>query len=106
MPGTAKLWWHDGSARDARYSPTPLINEPELGFETLSISSTPVTTGPAPEDGYVAVLQTTVDILYVVRRPGETRDATAPEAKPLLATGAGVASIGLMPGFTISIMEA
>jgi len=106
MPGTAKLWWHDGSTRDARYHPTPLINEPELGFETLTLSSSPVSSSAAPQDAFVAVIETDVPVRYIVRAPGETRDAAAAEAKPLVATGHGVATIGILPGYTLSLMEA
>jgi hypothetical protein len=105
MPGTAKLWWHDGSTRDARYHPTPLINEPEIGFETLALSAAPAATGAAPEHAHVAVLETDVAIRYLVRAPGDMRDATAAEAKPLAATGSAVATIGVRPGYTLSIRE-
>jgi len=106
MPGTAKLWWHDGSTRDARYHPTPLINEPEIGFETIAISASPAASTAAPEDCYVAVLETDVAIRYLVRVPGDSRDASADEAKPLVATGHAVATIGILPGSTLSIVEA
>lgn len=105
MPGTVNLWWHDGSTRDARYHPTPLIGEPEMGFETHPLSATPVSSTPAPEDVYVAVIETDVDIRYLVTAPGDLRDASAPEAKPLVATGHSVATIGIRPGFSLSMVE-
>jgi len=106
MPGSVKLWWHDGATRDARYHATPLVNEPEMGFETLSLSATPVTTPPAPAEAHVAVLETDVALRYLVVAPGEARDATDPKAKPLAATGFAVATVGVRPGHSLSLVEA
>jgi len=105
MPGTVKLWWHDGSTRDARYHPTILINEPELGFETVAVSSTPASSGVAPGEAYVAAVETDVDLRYRVLAPSQSGDAADPEAKPLRVTGFAVATIGVQPGFTISFLE-
>lgn len=106
MPGTLKIWFHDGSTRDARYNPTPLINEPELGFETLAVSAIPATSGPAPADAHVAVIECDVDIRYRVTAPGGAEDATSPRAKPMAATGFRTATVGLYPGAVLSVVEA
>jgi len=37
MPGTVKVWWHDGAVRDIRYHNIPVVNEPELGFEAVAV---------------------------------------------------------------------
>lgn len=105
MAGTLKLWWHDGSTLDARSHPTPLINEPERGFESHTVGTTPVSTGPAPSDCYVAVVETTVPIRYRILAPGQTGSAADPEAKPLNATGFAVATVGIVPGAVLSVME-
>lgn len=106
MPGTVKLWWHDGSTLDVRSHPTPLINEPELGFETLSVDSGgAVVSGAAPDDAHVAVIESAVNLRYRVLRPGDNGAATDPEAKPLLATLPGIAAIGIEPGYSLSLIE-
>ncbi len=106
MPATVKLWWHDGSTLDVRSHPTPLIAEPELGFETLAVdTAAPVESGAAPEDAHVAVIESAVSLRYRVLRPGESGAATDPEAKPLLATLPGIATIGVAPGFRLSLIE-
>lgn len=105
MPGTLKIWWHDGSTRDARYHPTPLINEPPLGFETISVAGAAVSTGPAPAEAHVAVIESNVAIRYVVQAPGSATDADAASAKPMAATGFGTATIGIQPGHRLSVRE-
>lgn len=105
MPGTVKLWWHDGSTLDVRNHPTILINEPELGFETHTVGAAPVATSAAPADAHVAVLQSTVNLRYRVLRPGQSGSAADPEAKPLVATGLAVATIGVEPGLRLSLVE-
>ena len=55
MPGLVKIWWHDGATRDIRYHDIPVVNEPELAFETLAVNATPANTSAAPEDASVAV---------------------------------------------------
>lgn len=105
MPGTVKLWWHDGSTLDVRSHPTPLINEPELGYETVSVGAAPAATGPAPSAAHVAVIESPVNLRYRVLRPGQTGSATDPEAKPMSATLPGIATIGVEPGYVISFVE-
>jgi len=106
MPGTVKLWWHDGSTLDVRNHPTPLINEPEHGFETLGVGATPVATGPAPDGCCVAVIESDVALRYRVLAPGQAGSASDPEAKPMAATGFRVSTIGVRPGMTLSLIEA
>jgi len=106
LAGTVKLWWHDGSTLDERSHPTPLINEPERGFETLAVGLTPVASAPAPEEVHVAVIESTVAIRYRVLLPGQTGSAADPQAKPMIATGFSVATIGVKPGAVLSVMEA
>lgn len=105
MPGTAKIWWHDGATKDVRYNELPIVNEPELGFETLAIGPTPVSTGAAPDDAVVAIVECDVNTRYVVRLPGGNQAADAITSKPLVATGFGTDSIGVRPGYSISFVE-
>jgi hypothetical protein len=106
MPGTVKIWWHDGATRDVRYHELPVVNEPELGFETVSVGAAPASSGPAPKDAVVAIVESDVNLRYLVRRPGETAVADTLTSKPLPATGFGTNSIGVGEGFTISFVEA
>lgn len=106
MPGTVKIWWHDGATRDVRYHELPVVNEPELGFETIAIGATPASSGAAPRDAVVAIVESDVNLRYFVRRPGETAEADAFSSKPLAATGFGINSIGVGEGYTISFVEA
>ncbi len=62
MAGTVKIWWHDGAVRDVRYHDIPVVNEPELGFETLAVGPIAEASGPAPQDATVAVVETDVNI--------------------------------------------
>ena len=48
MPGTVKIWWHDGAVRDVRYHDIPVVNEPELGFESIAVGASPVQSGAGP----------------------------------------------------------
>jgi len=105
MPGTAKIWWHDGATKDVRYNELPIVNEPELGFETLAVSTTPASTGAAPEDAVVAIIECDVNLRYVVRRPGGSQSADPVNSKPIKATGFGTDSIGVCAGCTISFVE-
>jgi len=105
MPGTVKIWWHDGATKDVRYNELPVVNEPELGYETLAVGATAASTGPAPDDAVVAIVETTVNARYLVRRPGDSTDADAATSKPLPATGFGTNSIGVAKGCTISFVE-
>ena len=105
MPGTVKVWWHDGATKDVRYNELPVVNEPELGFESVAVGLTPASTGPAPEDAVVAIVESDVKVRYLVRLPGTTTDADAVGSKPLPATGFGTNSIGVGRDCTISFLE-
>lgn len=106
MPGTVKIWWHDGAVVDVRCNDIPVVAEPELGFETVLVSATPANTGPAPADTKVAIIQSDVSLRYQVRRAGETVLADAENSKPIAATGFGTDTIGVLEGETISFIEA
>ena len=106
MPGTVKIWWHDGAVRDVRYHDIPVVNEPELGFESVAVGASPALTGPAPADAVVAVVETDVGVRYLVRRNGVGEDADAMTSKPIGATGHATDTIGVQPGDTISFIEA
>ncbi len=105
MPGTVKVWWHDGATKDVRYNELPIVNEPELGFESVAVGLTPASTGPAPEDAVVAIVESEVNVRYLVRPPGGTTEADAVASKPLPATGFGTNSIGVGQDCTISFLE-
>ncbi|MBY8974415.1 hypothetical protein KHP62_01265 [Rhodobacteraceae bacterium NNCM2] len=105
MPGTIKIWWHDGSTRDARYQPTPLINEPKIGFETLAVDTSPASSGPAPEEAFVAVIESNVAVRYRIQPDPGAEDASSERAKPMLATSFATATIGVKPGYRISFVE-
>lgn len=106
MPGTVKIWWHDGGVVDVRHHDIPVVNEPELGFETVFVSGTPANTAPAPGDAKVAIVETDVDLRYVVRRVGDAALADVATSKPIAATGLGTDAIGVLPGYSISFVEA
>lgn len=106
MPGTAKIWWHDGATKDVRYNELPVVNEPELGFETVAIGAIPASTGTAPDDAVVAIIECDVNLRYVVRLPGGSQATDPVNSKPLSATGFGTDSIGVRPGYSISFVEA
>jgi len=106
MPGTVKVWWHDGATKDVRYNELPVVNEPELGFESVAVGVNPTSTGPAPEDAVVAIIESDVNVRYLVRLPGNTSDADQVGSKPLPATGFGTNSIGVRKDSTISFVEA
>ena len=106
MPGTVKIWWHDGAAIDSRRNDMPVVNEPELGFETVAVSAAPAASGPAPEDATVALIESDISVRYRVRRPGDGTPADAAQSKPVAATGGSVDFIGVKPGATISFVEA
>ncbi|MEM1276564.1 MAG: hypothetical protein AAGH74_08560 [Pseudomonadota bacterium] len=105
MPGTIKIWWHDGSTRDARYQPTPLINEPEIAYEEMTVGGSAVSSGAAPEEAYVAVIESQIPVRYRILPVGSGEDATSPRAKPMLSTSFATATIGVQPGFRISFIE-
>ena len=104
MPGTVKIWWHDGAVKDIRYHDIPVVAEPELGFDSVSVSGIPVASSAAPVGATVAIVETDVNVRYTVRRPGETGDAGA-NSKPLMAIDHGTDSIGVQAGYTISFIE-
>ena len=106
MPGTVKIWWHDGAVRDVRYHDIPVVNEPELGFESIAVGASPVQSGAAPADAVVAIVESDVNVRYLVRRNGVGGDADAVTSKPIGATGYSTDSIGVRPGDTISLIEA
>ena len=106
MPGTVKIWWHDGATKDVRYNELPVVNEPELGFETVAVGATPANSGAAPEDAVVAIIESDVDIRYAVRLPGGSQNADPVNSKPIRTTGHGIDSIGVRPGYSISFVEA
>ena len=107
MPGTIKIWWHDGAVRDVRYNDLPVVNEPELGFETVALDgSGPVSSGPAPLDAAVAIIESDVNLRYRVVASGSGATADAAGSKPIRATGIGTESIGVVEGQTISFVEA
>lgn len=106
MPGTVKIWWHDGATRDVRYNTLPVVSEPELGFETVDVAGTPSTSGPAPREARVAVVETDVNLRYLVRRPGGNASADLLTSKPLPVTGMNTDFIGVSPGCSISFIEA
>ena len=105
MPGTVKIWWHDGGAIDSRRNDMPIVSEPELGFETVPVSATPSSSGPAPSDATVALIESDVALRYRVRRSGDKMSAEAASSKPLPATGHRVDFIGVSPGSSISFVE-
>ena len=106
MPGTVKVWWHDGATKDVRYNELPIVNEPELGFDSVAVGATPAGTSPAPEDAVVAIVESDVNVRYLVRLPGDVTDADPVTSKPLPATGFGTNSIGVARNCTISFVEA
>ena len=105
MPGTVKVWWHDGATKDVRYNELPVVNEPELGYEPVSVGASPTSSGPAPEDAVVAMVESDVRVRYLVRLPGDTTDADPVTSKPLPATGFSTNSIGVGKDCTISFVE-
>lgn len=106
MPGTVKIWWHDGATQDARNNSIPVVNEPELGFETVAISDAPSSSGPAPQNATVALIQSDTDFHYRVRTCWDDRKADPADCKPIRATGNRIDFIGVQPGFSISFIEA
>ncbi len=105
MPGTVKIWWHDGALNDVRRNPAPIVNEPELGYEEVAVSASPATSLPAPDDSFIAVIESDVDLRYFVRLPGDNRDADA-ASKPIARTGHATDFIAIAPNCTISFVEA
>jgi hypothetical protein len=106
MPGTVKIWWHVGATKDVRYNTVPVLNEPELGFETVAVNGAPSASGPAPKDATIAVIESDVNIRYLVRHPGSNATADPLTSKPLGITGLTTDFIGVAPGCSISFVEA
>jgi hypothetical protein len=106
MPGTVKVWWHDGATKDVRYNELPVVNEPELSFESVAVSPVPASAGPAPDDAVVVIIESNVNVRYLVRLPGDGGDADLVSSKPLPTTGFGTNSIGVGKNCTISFVEA
>jgi hypothetical protein len=106
MPGTVKVWWHDGATKDVRYTELPVANEPELGFESHVVGPIAIETGPAPEDATVAIVEADVNFRYLVLPPEAVGAADRINSKPIPATGFGTDTIGVRPGFRISMIEA
>ena len=106
MPGLVKIWWHDGAVKDIRYHDIPVVNEPELAFESLAVGGVPASSGPAPGNASVAIVETDVSVRYYVRHAGDITVADATNSKPIAATGLATDSIGILPGCTISFVEA
>jgi hypothetical protein len=105
MPGTVKIWWHEGAIKDVRYNTVPILNEPELGFETVAVNGSASASRPAPEDAAIAVIETDVNVRYLVRRAGSNESADPLSSKPLPVTGLATDFIGVTPGCTISFVE-
>lgn len=105
MPGTVKIWWHDGALNDLRRNPAPIVNEPELGFEQVGISPIPSLSQPAPADCFLAVIESDVDVRYKVTTEGTVQPADPVTSKPMPATGLGADFIAVRPGATISFIE-
>lgn len=106
MPGTVKIWWHDGAAIDSRRNDMPIVSEPELAFETVSVSGAAAASGPAPDDATVALIESDVGVRYRVRSQGDNTPADAANSKPMAPTGDAVDFIGVKPGASISFVEA
>lgn len=106
MPGTVKIWWHDGAVRDIRYHDVPVVNEPEIGYEAVSVGATPASSGPAPANAAFAVVETDVNIRYRVRPVGDATPADVVTSKPIANTGHAIDAIGVSAGSTISFIEA
>lgn len=105
MPGTVKIWWHDGAAIDSRRNDMPIVNEPELGFESVAVSTSPTASGPAPDNATVALVESDIGLRYRVRREGDSTPADTTDSKPMAATGSAVDFIGVKPGASISFIE-
>ena len=106
MPGTVKIWWHDGAALDSRRNDMPIVSEPELGFETVAVSSTAAASGAAPVSARLALVESDVSVRYRVRLSGDATPADPTQSKPMAATGGAVDFIAVPEGSSISFVEA
>ena len=105
MPGTVKIWWHDGALADLRRNTAPIVSEPERGFEQVAVSPIPAASQPAPAECYLAVIESDVNTRYIVSADGTPILADAVTSKPMPATGLGADFIAVQPGATISFVE-
>ncbi|MEM7239037.1 MAG: hypothetical protein AAF317_05470 [Pseudomonadota bacterium] len=105
MPGTVRIWWHRGALRDEKYNSVPVVEEPELSTETLSLDGSVQVSGAAPSDARLAILQSDTDIAYVVRQAGEATAADPAVHKPLAATGLDLYAISIPEGASLSVVE-
>ncbi|MEM6932716.1 MAG: hypothetical protein AAF526_03935 [Pseudomonadota bacterium] len=105
MPGTVRIWWHRGALRDEKYNSVPVVEEPELTTETISLDGSVQVSGAAPLDARLAVIQSDIDIAYVVRLPGEATAADPAIHKPLSATGLNLYAISIPEGASLSVVE-
>ncbi|MEM1277931.1 MAG: hypothetical protein AAGH74_15515 [Pseudomonadota bacterium] len=105
MPGTVKIWWHSGALRDEKYNAVPIVEEPEIATETLAVNGAALISAPAPELARIALIQSTIDIAYVVRLPGASTIADAAVHKPLAATGLDLHAVSVPEGASISVVE-
>ncbi|MCL5777904.1 hypothetical protein M1105_13020 [Limibaculum sp. FT325] len=106
MPGTLKIWWHDGATKDVRYNELPVANEPELGFTSLVVGPVAVSSPAAPAEATVAIVESDVNFRYTVVAPGSSVAADPLSSKPMAATGFATDAIGVQPGYRISVIEA
>ena len=105
MPGTVKIWWHDGGVTDIRHHDIPVVGEPELGFESLNVTFAAASSGPAPKNATVALVETDVNVRYRVQTPGDPTEADAATSKPLPRTSFWTEPVGIKEGQTISFIE-
>ncbi len=105
MAGTVKIWWHDGGVRDVRYHDIPVVNEPELGFDTVAVGAVAENSNPAPINCSVAIVESDINVRYAVRPGGIGPAADATTSKPIAATGLGTEPIGVAPRDVISFIE-
>ena len=105
MPGTVEIRRHDGATKDVRCDELPVVNEPELGLESVAVGAAPAGTGPAPEDAVIAIVESDVNVRCRVRQPGSSGDADPTNSKPLQSIGFGTDSIGVAKDYIISFVE-
>ncbi|MEM8789980.1 MAG: hypothetical protein AAGE80_00080 [Pseudomonadota bacterium] len=105
MPGTVKIWWHSGALRDEKYNAVPIVEEPELATETIALNGGVEVSAASPEDARIALIQSDIDIAYVVRLPGSDVTANAAIHKPMAATGLDLHAVAIPGGASISVVE-
>lgn len=104
MPGTVRIWWHRGALRDEKYNSVPVVEEPELATETITLDGAVQVSGAAPVEARLAIIQSDMDIAYVVRRPGEDIVADPAVHKPLAATGFDLYALSVPQGASLSVV--